>query len=99
MKRLTITSSAKRDLKEAWVFIAKDNPVAADKHLEKIDRTLQLLLLFPEMGTRHDTLEPGLLSLPIEGHIALYHILNEEILVKRLIDEVRDIPNRLKEDD
>ena len=38
------------DLTEIWEFIAEDNPAAADRVIEEIDRAIQHLLPFPHQG-------------------------------------------------
>jgi toxin ParE1/3/4 len=38
MPRLLFTQSAHSDLLEAWLFIAEDNPEAADRVLSRIEK-------------------------------------------------------------
>jgi hypothetical protein len=50
MPRLLFTQSAQSDLLEAWLFIAEDNPAAADGVLAAIEDEAKALLAQPSMG-------------------------------------------------
>ena len=50
MHRLVFTERAQADLLEAWLFIAEDNPAAADKVLDTLEQEAKLLLLQPLIG-------------------------------------------------
>ena len=50
MGRVLFTQSAQTDLLEAWLFIAEENPSAADRVLDAIEREAQALLSQPLMG-------------------------------------------------
>jgi toxin ParE1/3/4 len=43
MTRVVLTDSAKQDRLEIWLFIATDDPDAADGLLDEIDEVLRLL--------------------------------------------------------
>lgn len=51
MVALTKSNLAEEDLINIWLFIAADDPVAADAHLDKLDQSFHHLLAFPETGT------------------------------------------------
>ena len=44
------TASAENDLLEAWLFIAEDNPPAADRVVDVIDREARHLPAHPSIG-------------------------------------------------
>jgi toxin ParE1/3/4 len=50
MPRLLFTQSAQSDLLEAWLFIAEDNPEAADRVLSTIEKEAKTVLVQPLMG-------------------------------------------------
>lgn len=52
---------AEVDLDEIWEFIAEDNPEAADRVIDKIEATIQALVLFPNQGHKR----PDLTSRPL----------------------------------
>lgn len=50
MPRHTRTARAEKDLVEIWLYIAKDNPQAADGLLDAIERASVRLARNPRMG-------------------------------------------------
>ncbi|PIV87891.1 MAG: plasmid stabilization protein, partial [Hydrogenophilales bacterium CG17_big_fil_post_rev_8_21_14_2_50_63_12] len=50
MSTLRYADSAENDLLDTWLYIATDNPEAADRIIEAIDREARLLLTHPGMG-------------------------------------------------
>ena len=50
MAGIIITPAAENDLADIWLFIAKDNPQAADKVFEAAQTTFDSLLEQPKMG-------------------------------------------------
>lgn len=73
------------DLVEIAQYIAKDNPQAALRVLEAIERTFLRLASFPDSGTEYHaarTLAPGLRMTPVEG-FRQYLIFYRPLLDKR----------------
>ena len=52
MPSLIISPEAEQDLLDIWLYIAADNPDAADRLLEEIDRKCFLLAGNPLLGRR-----------------------------------------------
>lgn len=50
MGRVLHARSARNDLLEAWLYIAKDDPAAADRVLDAIEQESNTLSLQPLMG-------------------------------------------------
>ncbi|MBT4087031.1 MAG: type II toxin-antitoxin system RelE/ParE family toxin [Deltaproteobacteria bacterium] len=50
MAGIIITPAAENDLADIWLFIAKDNPQAADRVFEAAQTTFDSLLEQPKMG-------------------------------------------------
>jgi toxin ParE1/3/4 len=62
MTRVVLTDAAKQDQLEIWLYIAADNPDAADRLLDDMDETLRLLSSAPGLGRDRDDIErPGLM--------------------------------------
>nr|WP_093187794.1 type II toxin-antitoxin system RelE/ParE family toxin [Thiocapsa sp. KS1] len=59
------TAGAEEDLADIWLYIAADNPHAADLLLEKIDRKCMLLAGNPLLGGARPEIAPELRYLPI----------------------------------
>src|SRR5512132_2766661 len=73
MARLTITAHARADLREIHSHIAKDNPGAARRFVERLRTTARQLAETPGMGrSRREDLRPDLFSFPV-GHYILFY--------------------------
>lgn len=51
MTSILITPAAENDLINIWLYIARDNPEAADRVYEAAENTFQTLAATPRMGT------------------------------------------------
>ncbi len=79
MAALRRTARAEDDLVEIWLYIAADNPDAADRLLEEIDRKCLLLAANPLLGRARPDIAPPTslpagrqLSHPLSCSIVLY---------------------------
>ena len=52
------------DLIEIWGYIAKDDPLAADRQLDRIDAACEMLAENPQGGPRREDLARGLRFYP-----------------------------------
>lgn len=59
------TAQAEEDLIEIWVYIAQDNPAAADRLLDDIDAKCLLLARNPRLGTIRPDIAPELRYFPV----------------------------------
>jgi plasmid stabilization system protein ParE len=92
MPRLLFTQSAQSDLLEAWLFIAEDNPEAADRVLSTIEKEAKTLLVQPLMGRARPELTEGVRSWPTSTRYILYYVPTPEgITVLRVLHHARDI--------
>lgn len=92
MPRLLFTQSAQSDLLEAWLFIAEDNPEAADRVLSTIEKEAKTLLVQPLMGRARPELTEGVRSWPTSTRYVLYYLPTPEgITVLRVLHHARDI--------
>jgi len=66
------TRRAKADFLRIWRFIARDSEIAATRLLEQFDRRIRQLAIFPESGSPHDDVRPGLRMLVVSGYRVLY---------------------------
>ena len=93
MGRLTITASARADLREIRSHIAKDNPEAAHRVVERLRAKARLLAETPGMGrSRGEDLRPGLFSFPVGRHVLFYRLQPGGIVLVRVVHGSRDLP-------
>jgi toxin ParE1/3/4 len=50
MARIVRTTLARADLRDIWLYVAQDSIDAADRFLDRIDRTIRMLAENPEIG-------------------------------------------------
>jgi len=72
MSQARILKSALADLDEIWLYIARDSIEAAERLVERIERTARRLAFMPGIGRKRDELQPGLLSYPLGNYILFY---------------------------
>ena len=92
MHRLVFTERAQADLLEAWVFIAEDNPAAADKVLDTLEQEAKLLLVQPLMGRARPELDSAVRSWPsATPYVVFYEVDESELTVLRVLHHARDV--------
>ncbi len=92
MGRVLYARSAQNDLLDAWLFIAKDNPAAADGVLDAIEQECNTLSLQPLMGRRRPELGRGVRSWPTSTPYVLFYLAGKNgITVLRVLHHARDV--------
>jgi addiction module RelE/StbE family toxin len=92
MHRLVFTERAQADLLEAWLFIAEDNPAAADKVLDTLEKEAKLLLVQPLMGRARPELGSAVRSWPsATPYVVFYEVDESELTVLRVLHHARDV--------
>jgi toxin ParE1/3/4 len=79
------------DLDSIWDFIANDNPIAADRVLDRIGDVLDMLIRNPLAGRQRPELASGLRSFPAGNYIVFYLPLDDGIEVVRILSGYLDI--------
>jgi toxin ParE1/3/4 len=92
MARLTITESARADLREIRAYIAKDNPAAARRVVERLRAQARKLAATPGIGRHREDLRPELFSFPVGRHILFYRPQPGGIVLVRVLHGARDLP-------
>lgn len=82
---------AEADLDEIWLYVARDNIDNADKLLEKIEQRCQSLADFPRIGVSREELRPSLRSLSVGNYIIFYELIEDGIMVIRVLQGMMDI--------
>jgi toxin ParE1/3/4 len=88
--RYRITPAAQQDLRDIADFIAKDNPQAAHRvvnRLKSVCRTT--LVMFPECGTQCDEYRPGMRCFSV-GNYAIFFRGRNPVEILRIIYGPRD---------
>ena len=90
------SSRAEIDLLEIWSHIAKDNPLAADGQLDRIDAACEMLAENPHGGPRREDLARGLRFYPVGNYLIFYTVGEDGITVARVLHGARDYPHEFQ---
>lgn len=85
------TRRARQDLVGIWRHIAADNLAAADGLLDRIDERCARLVESPRLGAPRDDIRPGLRYVVVGEYLILYRIVDEGILIVRIVHGRRDL--------
>jgi toxin ParE1/3/4 len=92
MSRLQFAETAQRDLDELWLFIAADDPQAADRFVDEVKESCGLLLAAPRAGRERSDLAVGLREFLIGDYLILYYPRDYGVEVVRVVSDHRDLP-------
>jgi toxin ParE1/3/4 len=85
------------DLPRIYAFIARDDPAAAERVLEGVERTFEMLTRQPECGVPYRTRNPNLprvRMLPVAGFdndLVFYHVEAEVVRVLYVLHGARHL--------
>jgi len=97
MPRIVRSSEARIDLSEIAIYIGKDNPAAAERWLDGIDRLLGLLAANPAMGEAVDHLASGMRRHTFGRYLLFYRPRPDGILLYRVLHGSRNIEDLSRE--
>lgn len=91
MLQIIRTARADEDLIDIWTSIAADNPSAADRVLDAVERRWQQLARHPHSGMAREDIAVGLRHLIAGQYLTLYRITGDGIEIIRVIHGRRRI--------
>jgi toxin ParE1/3/4 len=91
-KSYRVSSRATADLDEIWLYIAQDNPDAADNFTRALFSRFSRLAAMPKMGRTREELSPGLRSFAVGRYIIFYRLHEEGVEIVRVLHGARDFP-------
>lgn len=86
---MTWTKQAEEDLIEIWLYIAEDNPTAANQQLDVLDAKSTLLAEHPRLGPTRPDIAPNLRYFPVGSYLLLYRILSNGVEIVRVVHGAR----------
>ncbi len=95
-----IAQAALTDLEEIWLYIASDNPTAADKIIDDLYKNIHRLAAMPGMGHLREDLAPEPLRFwPVRRrYLIIYRPDTSPIEIVRVLSGYRDIQTLLSPD-
>ena len=91
MPKFKLKPLAEQDLVDIWLYIAQDNPRAADKLLDRIEAQCELLAIHPELGPARDDIAKGLRYHPLAGYLILYRVSSQGVDIVRVAHSARNV--------
>lgn len=70
---------AELDAIEIWVHVARRDPAAADRLIDRLTASIELLATQPHLGRAADHLFPKLRAFPIGAHVIFYRPFDDGI--------------------
>ena len=92
MSQFRVSDAASADLQDIWLFIAQDNPEAADRFIRTIVSRFPALASLPHMGRHREELSARLRSFPVGNYIIFYRPMEGGIEIVRVLHGARDFP-------
>ncbi|HEY1749649.1 MAG TPA: type II toxin-antitoxin system RelE/ParE family toxin [Caulobacteraceae bacterium] len=90
--KLRIYGPARRDLTDAYDYIAQDSPGAADRILTRILDAIEMLETFPLMGRPGRVGGTRELVITRTSYIAVYEVVGETIAIVRVLHGRQEWP-------
>tara|TARA_R110002167_G_scaffold99318_1_gene260492 strand:+ start:1114 stop:1404 length:291 start_codon:yes stop_codon:yes gene_type:complete len=91
MLKLIRSSKAEADLIDIWLYIAADQPVNADRFLDKLNKTAETIAETPGLGVDRPDILDGIKSFPVDRYILYYRVKATELEIIRVLSSARDI--------
>jgi len=89
MAHIVRSKPARNDLRDIWLYVAQESVDAADRLLDRIDRTVQMLSESPALGERQDRIRQGLRRFVVGNHLIFYEPIADGIRVVRVLHGAR----------
>lgn len=97
MRIIVFGAQAKRDLQEAWDYIAADSVAAADHFAIQLDNALELLSKMPGVGHQRDDVQSRKYRCwTVRPYVIVYRFTSKTLTVVRLLHGARDFRKQFR---
>lgn len=96
MARIRRTRQAEADLIDIWVSIAADDPIAADRMLDRLEQRCLALARHPRLGRGRPDIGAGARCLVERPYLILYRIAGSHVAIVRVVHGARELSELLK---
>jgi toxin ParE1/3/4 len=79
------TARAEEDLLDIWLYIAVDNPQAADRLVDRLDSACARLAAHPLSGPSREDIGAGVRHLVVENYLILYRYDGKAVEIVRIL--------------
>jgi len=96
MNGFVLSAAAEMDLEAIWDYIAQDSLNSADRWIEKLFETFEVLDKNPGLGhKREDLTSLPVLFWPVGAYLIIYRTKNDRVEIVAVTQGARDIPRFL----
>lgn len=96
-RRVSRSREADEDLTAIWVYVAADNPPAADRIIYALLDAERRLAVFPESGRARDDLQSGMRAWVVGSYVVFYRVTPDAVEILRILHGARDIGDAFSE--
>lgn len=97
MPRLILTDQALEDLASVWSYIARDDPDAATRLIERIESATHRLEKYPWLGEVDPRVGEYRRRLIVGNYLVYYRVENESVIVLRVYHSARRIEDLFRD--
>ncbi len=98
MKSVVFSVMAEEDLESIADYISRDSPVRALNFVQELRKQCLDLSLLPKSYRKFPELGENVYIMPYKNYVVLYQLLENVVLIERIIHGARDIMNLLNND-
>lgn len=91
MLTLIQSPEAEEDLIDIWLYIAEDQPVNANRFLDRLNDAILLLAQTPNLGSDRPELLQDIKVFPVDRYNIYYRIKTDMLEVVRVLSASRDV--------
>lgn len=91
MNRIVRSHRSFGDASEIWRYIARDDPIAATRQIERIDEKVRFLAGSPLAGSPRPDIGQNYRTFVIGNYLILYRPLPDGIRLVRILNAARDV--------
>ena len=86
-----VSTAARQDFDQIWLYIATDDPIAADRFLSHIGERCQSYAHQPQLGEARSNLGRHLRCFSVGNYVVYYRPTSDGIEIARVLHGARDI--------
>jgi toxin ParE1/3/4 len=97
MTQYVIAKAASQDLDEILEYFLALNIEAGERFVQLFNRKCQNLVQFPNIGRIYDHIAPSLRGVPLNGYIIFYQVVDDELIIVRVVSGYRNLKSIFSE--